>query len=169
MSKLAALAAKRRQKENEKQMSLAADTANSPQDSVSGLSKLSIATQHTSELPSERPLQSRLNLESKPPPKQTEESFPLKTNSLPSRQIGKVNIAEDTHQPHDVTSVANVADLRAKPSLFACTLMRFCDIATPVPPESSNFSPKPVISSFDFSKPSPDDIVLKAQNFKGPR
>ncbi|KAF7508651.1 hypothetical protein GJ744_009043 [Endocarpon pusillum] len=169
MSKIAALAAKRRlkEKENEKQRGAATHTSGLPEDTASGLSKLRIATSHTLYPHKEHPLRSRHDLQSASRIDQTQETPPKGDALPPSRQQGKDKRTEDNHQLNGSQSGANVADMRAKPSMFARTLMISCDTALPLSSRPPTLLPEPVISSFDFLKPSPDDIVLKAQNFKG--
>lgn len=171
MSKIAALAAKRRQKEkeNEKQKIAGTSTSDLPEDTASSLSKLRIATSHTLYPHKEHPLSSRHELQSTSRIDQTQEPPPKGDALPPSRQQGKDKRTEDTHRPNDAQSGANVADMRAQPSMFARTLMIACDTALPLSSRRPTSLPEPVISSFDFLKPSPDDVVLKAQNFKGPR
>ena len=170
MSKLAALAAKRRQKENEEEKaSQSTNTANSVDDSASSLSKLRIALKQTSNSSKQRHLQPRQNLESKTGSEQTQELPSPKNTFTPPKQQWKDRRAEDTGQLEDVQSIREVMDLRAQPSLFARTLMDVHARASNILSEPSVSLPEPFLSSFDFSKPSPDDVVLKAQNFKGPR
>ena len=171
MSKIAALAAKRRQKEkeNEKQKVAATNTTDLPGDTASSLSKLRIATSHTLYPHKEHPLSSRHNLQSTSRIDQTQEPPPKGDALPPPREQRKDKRTEDSHQPNDAQSGANIADMQAKPSMFARTLMVSCDAAWPLSSRPPTLLPEPVISSFDFLKPSPDDVVLKAQNFKGPR
>ena len=172
MSKLAALAARRRQKENEKQQALIAKNNVSVEDSASSLDKLKIAMRTTSDSPKARPLQPRRSLGSNPQPKQDLEdsSSSFGRNSLHSSEPAEdTKRAESVNQPGHPLSSQSVADLWATPSAFARVLMPPRDKASPFPSELSASSSRPAVSSFDFSKPSPDDVVLKAQNFKGPR
>lgn len=171
MSKIAALAAKRRQKEkeNEKQKAAATSTSNVAGDSASSLSKLRIATSHTSYPHKEYPLSFRHNLQSASRIDQPQEPSPTDDELLPPREKRKDEEIKDALRPNDAQYEADVADTRAKPSMFARTLMVSCDTASPLSSRPPTLLPEPVISSFDFLKPSPDDVVLKAQNFKGPR
>jgi hypothetical protein len=169
MSKLAALAAKRRQKENEKQGIPATKTVNSAEDSASSLDKIRIATKRASASLKEPPLRLRQNLESETYLKQAQNFFSPEAESFPPKQQGEEKRTEDQDRPDGVQFEASSGNLRAKPSLFARTLVDGGYSASHFPPEPLASSPDPAVSFFDFSKPSPDDIVLKAQNFKGPR
>ncbi len=171
MSKIAALAAKRRQKEkeNEKQKDAATNISDLPGDPASSLSKLRIATSRTSQPLKEHPLSSRHNLQSTSRMDQRQEPTPTNDELPPLRQQGKDKRVEDTDQPNDAQSRANAVDMRAKPSMFARTLTVSCNTVSPLSSSPPTLLPEPVVPSFDFLKPSPDDVVLKAQNFKGPR
>jgi hypothetical protein len=169
MSKLAALAAKRRQKENEKQGIPAGKPVNSAEDSASSLEKLRIATKRVSSSLKEPTLQPRQNLESETHPKQTQECSSPNTKSSQPKQQGEEKRTEDQGQPDSAQSEASFGALRAKPSLFARTLVDSGHSASYFPLEPLSSLLDPAVSFFDFSKPSPDDVVLKAQNFKGPR
>ena len=169
MSKIAALAAKRRQQENDRNIVSTAITEKSVQGTASSVSKLRIATNQIPDPTKEHLVQTwQDSMSSILPMKIQELSSSDDTSSPPRRQV-KDERAEDADQLEDSDSVGNVATLRAKPSSFARTLMESCDSAPLFPSESSPSFPNPVISCFNFLKPSPDDVVLKAQKFKGPR
>jgi hypothetical protein len=169
MSKLAALAAKRRQKENEKQEIPVRKPVSSAEDSASSLDKLRIATKRVSASRKEPPLQPRQNLESETYLKQTQKRSSPNTKSFQPKRQGDEKRTEDQDQSDSVQFEASLGALRAKPSLFARTLVDSGHSASHFPSEPLSSLPDPAVSFFDFSKPSPDDIVLKAQNFKGPR
>jgi hypothetical protein len=169
MSKLAALAAKRRQKENEIHIASSTNMGISAQDSASNLSKLRIRTKDAYELNKEPALKLRRSLESNARLDQPEVSLPTDNTSLSQRKDVEDKRAEDASQPDNVQPEERTVELRAEPSLFAQTLVDPCNYASIISAEQSSSLPKPVLSSFDFSKPSPDDIVLKAQSFKGPQ
>jgi elongation factor 1 alpha-like protein len=168
MSKIAALAARRRQKENEKQNTTNTDTTDVLEDSTSSLSKLRAATAHTSYPVKQRPMTTRRIPESTSILDQKPE-FASPEYPPPSIQREKNKTILKADPSEAIESVANVADLQAKPSLFARTLMVSPENALPLSPEPPTPLPEPAISSFDFLKPSPDDVVLKARNSKGPR
>jgi hypothetical protein len=139
ISKLAALAAKRRQQEASKSSSTGSDQPVSVPDYTDSLNKLRI-----SQGPRSSP---KLNLEDRLDEKEhkTEEP-PIQEND--ERQVEQQLQAEQ--------------DLRARPSPFATLLtgQNFPD--NPVTSSSSvklEYAPK----AFDFSQPSPDDVVTRAQ------
>jgi elongation factor 1 alpha-like protein len=170
MSKIAALAARRRQKENEKQNTMNTDTTDAVEDSASSLSRLRSATAHTSYPLKQRPMTLRPTPESTSTLGQKEE-FPSPEYPPPTTQedkdknktIPKMDLSDA------IQSIAEVAELQAKPSSFARTLMVSPGNALHLTPEPFNPFPQRAITTFDFLKPSPDDMVLKAQNSKGPR
>ena len=169
MSKIAALAAKRRQKENEKPKGFIDDVGSIEKESASALSTLGTTTKDIRETPKESPLQSRWDMGPKTRLNQTEgRRAPEDTPSPPSQQR-KDSRADGADEPDQVHPAGDVVDLRAKPSMFARTLMDFSGNALAFPSGPSPSLPEPVIPSFDFSKPSPDDVVLRAQTFKGPQ
>lgn len=155
MSKLAALAARRRQKENEKQQ-------NSVEASASSLSRLGITTRNQPEKTKEPPLQPHQTSNYKTLSRQTQDPSPVENRSTPLRP-------QFEDQPDSSQAVGKVDDLRAHPSLFASTLMNSRHSASFSLSDPSTSACGSVILPFDFSKPSPDDIVLKAQSFKGPQ
>jgi elongation factor 1 alpha-like protein len=168
MSKIAALAARRRQKENEKQSTTNINIRDAAEESVSSLSKLRAATTHTSYPLKQRPTTLRPNQESLSAVDQKQELpspeyTPPTIQEEKNRTLVKIDLS-DVIQP-----VAEVADLQANPSSFARTLMISHENASHFTPEPPNPFPQHAITSFDFLKPSPDDVVLKAQNYKGPR
>jgi len=162
MSKIAALAARRRQKENEKQNTTNIDTTNS------SLSKLRAATAHTSYPLKQHPTTPRPTPESISALSQKQE-FPSPKYPPPTIQEEKNYTTLKRDLSDVVQSVADVTDLQAKPSSFARTLMISHENSLHFTPEPPNPFPQRAITFFDFLKPSPDDMVLKAQNFKGPR
>lgn len=168
MSKIAALAAKRRQK-NENQKASTANIESSVENSASSMSRLRVSTKDIPETPAKGPLQPRQKLEPKTRPEQTQDPPSLEEASSSPTKSGKDEKADETFKPDHVQSAGDVADLRATPSMFARTLMDFRDSTLTFPPRPSTSLPDPVISSFDFSRPSPDEVVLRAQNSKGPR
>lgn len=169
MSKIAALAAKRRQKENENREPPTTNTEKSVDDPASSLSKLRISTKHTPDCAKEGPLLPRQNLQPKARSRRPQELPPAENTSSPRNQQEKTRTKDETDPPNDFQAVGDVADLRAKPSLFARILVDSHDVSSDIPSEACVFLPDSVISSFDFSKPSPDDVVLQAQSVKGLR
>ncbi|EEA28229.1 hypothetical protein EYB25_000829 [Talaromyces marneffei] len=169
MSKLAALAAARKKKTAEKpsttegQLPNQADEKPTPRSlserlAMSG-SKPSTKSRGLSALSKER---RTANLKNPPIISKPEDKFARK----PSVNEEKVNQATEKQQ------LEEVADLRAYPSTFAATIIG--NGAHPTTPEpghllSSSFDvmhiyQQDVTEAFDFSGPSPDDIVFNAQS-----
>jgi elongation factor 1 alpha-like protein len=167
MSKIAALAAKRRQKENEKQQVPTANNDFSCKDSTPSLDKLKIATKTTTDSLKARALQPRRRIESNPQPKEViESSVQMSYRLLEPEDTER---AARIDEPENTLSNVDPTELRATPSAFARILMDCHDRGSSFPSQPSDFLLEPVVSAFDFSKPSPDDVVLRARNFKGPR
>ena len=154
-SKLAALAAKRRQKENEKQS--AGDVSVKPQDDyAASLSKLNI-----SPLPTAQRL--RVTGEKKGlfyTPDQMHEACDKPSDNSPRTTSTEENTSDDK-----LPRVAEVKALRASPSPFASIMLGHPDHEP-----AQSLTPVPLAvdtNTFDFKDPSPDDIVYKAQTPKG--
>lgn len=169
MSKLAALAAKRRQKENEKQQNSNANLETSVEDSASSLSKPRIEPKHKTSHPNGTPSRLRKNIVSGSSNKTNQEpSFSEQDPPATMEKEPRQGKDDDDERDHCALE-ADIGDLRAKPSSFARVLVDFPDTASSFPPKSSAPLKDSFITPFDFTKPSPDDVVLKAQNFKGLR
>lgn len=162
MSKLAALAARRRQKENEKQQ-------NSVEASGSSLSRLGITMTNQLEMTKDPPLQPHQNSNHRTISRQTQDppSVENRPTSSPSRL--EYQRIDNNDQPDTSQAVGKLDDLQAHPSLFASTLIGFRHSASLSLSDPLASTSGCVILPFDFSKPSPDEVVLKAQGLKGPR
>lgn len=169
MSKIAALAAKRRQKENEKEKAPNVDNDVPTLNPTPSLDKLKIATKATTYSLKARSTQLDQRRESSPLPKQITEPSPIKNSIQPSQQKETIERTGSIDEPEDRLPGVSLAELRATPSTFARILVKCGDGVLSSPSELPESLPESVVSAFDFSKPSPDDVVLKAQNFKGPR
>jgi elongation factor 1 alpha-like protein len=169
MSKLAALAAKRRQKENEKRQDPAADTETVVGDFVSSLRKLRDTTRNDPDSPKGRSLQPLQDFGFSSPREHSQRRDSLKQILSSPKQEENNRRSENVDAREQSQFEEDLADLRAKPSSFAQTLTECQDQASFFPLESSTFPNGPLVSPFDFTKPSPDDVVLKAQNCKGPQ
>ncbi|MBA7489966.1 hypothetical protein ES702_00500 [subsurface metagenome] len=143
MSKLAALAAKRRQKENANLPTPEKTTENEPKDEyAASLSKLSLGSDSSR----------RRNIKDK------DDDVLMKTSSIGEVEKDSSQEAaepENTKNPEDEPIVE-----RVHPSAFA-GIFSNKDVAT-----TSSIDPnllKNTAPAFDFNDPSPDDIVYKAQ------
>lgn len=159
MSKLAALAAKRRQKENERQ-NLDPDpdaSASAPPSALAGLRR----AREDKPSPASRP-----SLGSSPPnipPNFTREPTP---RPKPEKHVPDQSSPEpESHEPAETQSDQPFEglSLQARPSAFAQTLLvnnyatSFISVDQPVLSSDS-------VPVYNFAKPSPDDIVLQAQS-----
>ena len=154
MSKLAALAAKRRQQEASKSSSTASDQIGDANDYAETLNKLRIGqTNRTSSRPDGIPTSSK------------EQGSVTTNDGLTKDQ------AEDMEKPledQDQLPTQTNQDIRGSPSPLASLLT---DPARRNHPNDMVPLPHadPIVKTFDFNEPSPDDIVTRAQGSKGPR
>jgi hypothetical protein len=151
MSKLAALAAKRRQQEASKSSSTDSDQLRSADDYTETLNKLRIS--QTSRNPATTSAAVEGGGDESPALGNISEYKDETNQENPSAQQDESELPMDQH-------------LRAGPSAFATLLV---GTATAVAPEklTSVLQPEARPVAFDFSKPSPDDIIDKAQTSKG--
>lgn len=163
VSKIAALAAKRRQAEDEKR-GARLDAGNKDiEASTAGIERLRLTTKHISA--------SRGSLASRPP---AEAPMPQGSKSREPDSRTAQTQAASTHTfvssgQQEYAEVSDISDLQGAPSAFARTLLapKFDAFAVPSKDLPLHIF-QPDLSLFNFSKPSPDDVVLKAQNWKGP-
>ncbi|KAK5050380.1 hypothetical protein LTR84_003661 [Exophiala bonariae] len=147
-SKLAALAAKRKQQVNEQPGSIATNTVTRPDDYTAHLNKLRIS----------KSPQAAIQLENQEDQKQPSDVDMLRYEESKSSETDKVR--------NDHSSVVD-RDIRGQPSLFASIMTS--QTADKDSRSSSEFVSNALLSrSFDFTEPSPDDIVTRAQNVKAP-
>lgn len=166
-SKLAALAAARKKRENQK-----VEDAQNATSSVALLDKLS------------KPREAKLNNASpsaKPSSVGTEPTAPEQSSKYPRRMTKEPELplhahpAEDSFDKSDSStgpSSEKKSEITpaARPSIFARTILG----APAVSPQhhvrvSNRYLAGPdTDAEFDFAGPSPDDVVIKAQNTKGP-
>jgi elongation factor 1 alpha-like protein len=151
-SKLAALAAKRRQKETQASSSKPAASSESQEGYLSSLNRLRINSSPHAKA------ESLIGQDTKP-------KGPLDSTSTPANApegFAKHIEGEKDSEP----SFEIRQDLRGRPSAFA-------RIMTAHDTESQNVCPADLLlrdadtKSFNFAEPSPDDIVTKAQSAKG--
>ncbi|KIW93372.1 translation elongation factor Tu [Cladophialophora bantiana CBS 173.52] len=155
VSKLAVLAAKRRQKESEK--SDAQTTANdgSQQDYLSSLNKLRISQPSRAK---SGPAAASDSLAAEPRSQSQERNHSSDLNmQIESKQIA-------AERASDGSLVVDQL-LRGHPSPFA-SIMTSRDADTCLLSSTDFFSIRANAKSFNFTEPSPDDIVTKAQNAK---
>ena len=171
MSKLAALAAKRRLKENERIPPVESKKATSNDEISSSLDKLRISSKRPDTANSRRPS----DLPRKP------DELPLQASNNASPSRGKA--CDDSSIPSPLAAKHTVMPVclpereqvpksrKADPSRFAMTLIGRYDDALHSTNTSSIIESNSINNSFtkpfDFTDPSPDDIVTKAQETKG--
>lgn len=153
MSKLAALAAKRRQKEAE-QPSESSDEAKSNQDYLPSLKRLQIT-------PSPQAKSSQATQRDA----QAAEPALSKADQESGGSVEKEAQKSTSRHPDDSSLGVN-QNLRANPSAFA-SIMTNHDTGNSLPASVALFPGISVAKSFNFAEPSPDDIVTKAQSAKG--
>ncbi|KEF54481.1 elongation factor 1-alpha [Exophiala aquamarina CBS 119918] len=153
MSKLAALAAKRKQQANEPSGSVSASIPTSRDDYTANLNKLRIGkpakASHEPEAPG---IQKRL----------LGEELVKKDADDDPRSPGKKC---DTSKDQIGQSILVDPNIRGRPSAFA-SIMTSQETETESRPSSDILSEGLLTKLFDFTEPSPDDIVTKAQNVK---
>ena len=162
VSKLAALAAKRRLKENEKPVSEHRSTAKVEQSPVEGTSAIKsqriFTPSETSRPERKRP---RPNPDITGPDNQTAVPLPLDKTPTSDQRLLVPDLEEP--DPTITKAVESVEVLRASPSAFASTM-------TDRNTESLGSAlaalvlEEPNINTFDFTTPSPDEVVTRAQH-----
>ena len=146
MSKLQALAAKRRQQAAQKSSSTESDQSPRTDDYTQSLNKLRIS-------------------QSKAAAKKDSEAAPMPDSDtvIPdaNQELASQPITEEKQKDGE-EEVVSSQSLRAQPSAFASTLtFSTSDLAFPSPEVLVDSKTHP--RAFDFAEPSPDDLVSKAQ------
>ncbi|OAP54839.1 translation elongation factor Tu [Fonsecaea erecta] len=155
VSKLAALAAKRRKKESEKLDTQTTADTGSQQDYLSSLNKLRISQSsrvrsRSTGASASAPAESQLEL-------QKNDHRGAQSTHIESKQTSPGRILENSLEVDQ--------HLRAGPSAFA-SIMTSRDADTYLLSSSDLFSSEANAKSFNFAEPSPDDIVTQAQTGK---
>ena len=158
MSKLAALAAKRRQKENARPAQAQESDPAATNDYVSSLRALRLSSAPSN------PIVTDLATEADTAAIQKPANENVHANS---EKQSKVN----TSHPREAESQVEPRDVLAGPSAFANAMFGTVHQVRPV--NLTQPILEPLLGSdrqaFDFNTPSPDDVVTKAQAAKGPR
>jgi elongation factor 1 alpha-like protein len=171
MSKLAALAARRRQKENEKALARGGDKVQPQEKQTSSFS----GSRNPQSSPSEPPERTCMNDGTETNNLDSTKDF-LPSNPVANLvrcepQLRSVEVrADSTNSP---ASLEPPTAVRANPSPFAVTIMARdlsavdtgSNVANDFASAMSFTSPR--AKPFDFTDPSPDDVVTKAQSSKG--
>lgn len=160
MSKLAALAAKRRQKENVRPLRAEQSGALATDDYASSLKALRIS--------SPAPLKSKTNVH---------DGDQVGAAANVTSADNNLNINQekqskaDTTDPHELEVGFEPKSLTAQPSPFANIILGARHQAQPLSIASAIDHPLlgGHAQAFDFTAPSPDDVVTRAQTAKGPR
>jgi hypothetical protein len=160
MSKLAALAAKRRQKENTKSTETGFDSKMPKDENSSRLSALHISAAKPFDCNKPLEVTSAQNIPEKPAFTKLQQSQRINPNI--TRKTEPIN-----YPLEDFSCAREAAQIRAIPSPFARMLLG--DSGSEVDTSFSfiTTSNSSDAKSFDFVEPSPDDVVSKAQNTKG--
>jgi len=154
MSKLAALAAKRKQQTSEQPGSGSNATLARADDYTASLDRLRIS----------KPAETLLGQGDGETQKQmTQEDLPMKGAGDDPRSHGKQNDASKDQLDQLILVDPNI---RGRPSAFA-SIMISQATEKESQPSSDVFSKRLLPKTFDFTEPSPDDIVTRAQNAKG--
>lgn len=159
MSKLAALAAKRRQKESGRSDSTISTQSGSQDDYSAALKKLRIS----------QTTKAKVGTDST-----TESTAQDSTNAgINPRTTGQDGNATEPKTGNDLVadktpglSIPVDANIRARPSAFA-SIMTSHGVDNHLSASPALFPCNEVAKSFNFAEPSPDDVVTKAQNHKG--
>ena len=147
MSKLQALAAKRRQQAAQKASSNESDISATPDNYAQSLSKLRLSQCKVA--PSK-------DQEAEPVPSPDTKMADADQNDASQWTVGDKKIDEDEE-------IVSSQRLRAQPSAFASILTNPTS-GVDVPSSSLLAENKPHHKAFDFTEPSPDDLINKAQN-----
>ncbi|EXJ92949.1 elongation factor 1-alpha [Capronia epimyces CBS 606.96] len=158
MSKLAALAAKRRQKEGERSESTATSSAESQDGYTARLNKLRISVDNRAKPVAGReadtPRKTGVGVR---PDSEVTEQLNEQHRSEPSSDVGTV-VSSDL-------SISVEPCIRGRPSPFASIMTSHdADIRLSASPDLLALGE--IAKSFDFTEPSPDDVVRGAQNPK---
>ena len=159
MSKLAALAAKRRQKENTTETGF--ESKMSKDENSSRLSALHISAA--------KPFDCNKPLEVKSAPNIPEKSAFTKSHQSQRINPNIIRKTEPINYPpeEDFEGAREAAQIRAIPSPFARMLLGDSGSGVGTLFSFITTSNSSDAKSFDFTEPSPDDVVSKAQNTKG--
>lgn len=149
-SKLAALAAKRKQQVNGQAESGPETTPSRPEDYTAHLNKLRIS----------KTPQPALEADKTKTLKQ-----PLDLHAVEDFADGQRKALEAPKNQIDQSTLVDT-NVRGQPSTFA-SIMTSQSVDKDLQDSSNVLSNALVAKSFDFAEPSPDDIVKKAQNVKG--
>ena len=154
LSKLAALAAKRRQKESDRGSVETTTNAETQEHYLSSLEKLRISQ----------------TAKNKPEPTAAKDFQPTERPASENSQIAPERVVREPEKPAlgDTTDAALEVDqnLRGQPSAFA-SIMTNHDTENSLSASREVFCAGANAKSFNFAEPSPDDIVTKAQTATG--
>lgn len=178
VSKLAALAAKRKQKDEEK-APVAKEAPATPQTEGTGSSSVessaprSLRERLATTSKSPKPSEGLAGLRRKP---ETAASPVTKKPSAPKPEPEKAQAVPENHAAEEPSDAAlpgpSAPNMRAPPSMFASAIVGNASGPTAAEPshlQSNNVDLLDIYGQshaepFDFADPSPDDVVLNAQN-----
>lgn len=164
LSKLATLAAKRRQEGSYRQRTAIDASETSIDDPASVLGRLR-STKHDAE---DSPRSSMLLLRKQINGQDSTSEQDDKPPRLPlSQEVSERSTESELPGGQQIENT--LKHLRADPSPFARTLVDSQPATSSLFSNFTSVTTYPALSSFDFSQPSPDDVVRQSQSFKGPR
>jgi hypothetical protein len=162
MSKLAALAAKRRQKENARPLPAGKSDLVATDDYASSLKALRISS----------PAPARSKADGFSNEDQIDAAVTRITSTDHKSEVNLANQSEsDTTDLQTSEAQLEPGDLKAQPSLFASTILG-AGVQVPassIPSELEHTLLSHQTPTFNFTGPSPEDVVTMAQAAKGPR
>ncbi|KAL2404080.1 HBS1-like protein [Exophiala dermatitidis] len=160
MSKLAALAAKRKQEKSARSQSATTDSADSQEDYASRLNKLRISDTNKAKPQAHIGAEEVVTNDGKPASSDSKDS----TSSAQDLHTTSANEAEIAASSDPSISVAPA--IRGRPSAFASIMTSHDPSVRLSAPPPDLITVEEVAKSFDFTEPSPDDVVARAQNPK---
>lgn len=158
MSKLAALAAKRKQEKSARSESATTDSADSQEDYATRLNKLRISDTNKTKPQAHRAAEEIVTNDDKPT--SSDSKAPASDSHTTPAKESEVAASSDP-------SISVAPAIRGRPSAFASIMTSHHPSVRLSAPPPDLITVEEVAKSFDFTEPSPDDVVTRAQNQKG--
>ncbi|KAJ4530736.1 hypothetical protein HRR80_009043 [Exophiala dermatitidis] len=157
MSKLAALAAKRKQEKSARSESATTDSADSQEDYATRLNKLRISDTNKTKPQAHRAAEEIVTNDDKPT--SSDSKAPASDSHTTPAKESEVAASSDP-------SISVAPAIRGRPSAFASIMTSHHPSVRLSAPPPDLITVEEVAKSFDFTEPSPDDVVTRAQNQK---